>query len=188
MAQEHKIARSYHELLRRIGVMNPGEVGVASPVHLTIPVDTGDHLITPIQVPVVGFLSFTAAAVGENSGIEIEARAGGFWLEFIDNDNADQAELLIGPASIATTVVAPVVGTNFGPPAQSLIREVLTTALPAGRHFHIGNGEIVQGLPLFVARGQFLSLYRDDVNNDALFRVWFREVPVGGIGFEGPQS
>lgn len=185
---EQKIARSYHEFLRRMGVQNPGEVGLATPVHLTIPVDAADHLVTPIQVPVVGFLSFSSAAVGDQSGFEIEARAGGFWFEYLDNDNADQAFILVTAASVATTVEGDIAGTNFGPPMQSIAREVRTTAGVGGQNWAVADRDIIQGLPLFVSRGQFLSVYRQDLNNTALFSCVFREVPVGGIGFEGPQS
>ncbi len=185
---ELKIARSYHEFLRRIGVQNPGEVGVATPVQLTIPLDAADHLISPIQVPVVGFLTFTNASAAESSGFEIEARAGGFWLEYLNNDNSDQAVVLVTDESIADFVDDTIVGTNFGPPAQSIIREVRVTALVPGNNFHLNQADVLQGLPFFVPRGQFLSVYRQDVNNSSIYRVWFREVPVGGIGFEGPQS
>lgn len=185
---ELKIARSYHEFLRRIGVQNPGEVGVATPVQLTIPIDAGDQLITPVQVPVVGFLAVSSAAVGDSAGFEIEARAGGFWLEFLNNDNADQCIISVDDASISTTIEGVITGTTFGPPARSIIREARVAALVGGNRLHLTNGQILQGVPLFVARGQFLGCYRQDPNNTALFRVIFREVPVGGIGFEGPQS
>ena len=186
---ELKPARSYHELLRRIGIQNPGEVGVATPVQLTIPVDVGDHLVAPIQVAVAGGLSFTSAAVGDRGGIEIEARAGGIWVEYIDNQNGDVASILVSDASVATVIetVAAVV-TNFGPPAQSILREVRTSAFPAGSHFQMGTNDIIQGMPFFVARGQFFSVYRATTNNTALFNVFWREVPVGGLAFEGPTS
>ncbi len=78
MPAEHKASRSYHEALRRIGVVNPEEVRVGTPIQFVALVDDMTNLVPKVVVPVVAFSGGSIApGVGNHAGFHLSVRSAG---------------------------------------------------------------------------------------------------------------
>lgn len=180
MAGELKISRSYHEALRRIGIQNPGEVGVGLPIQLTAAVDDFTHLAPPVQVPVVAVGTFTAAAAATHAGLEIVAGpTRGVWIDAVEERNNSTAQCFITTVAPATIVAAVAPLCFSGPVPTSVINTIrIATALPAGGYVIEGSDQIP--LRFFLAPGQRFQVVHNTVNTAASYSVHFREVPLTG--------
>lgn len=176
---ELKIVRAYHEALRRIGVQNPGEVGVQVPVVLTAPVDDFSHLVPPVQVPVVAVAGFTPAAVGVFSGMEIlAAGCRGVWIDLIQNRQNATVFCNVATAVPGTIVSTSVPTCRTGPTPASVVNLIELAAVPASGLWISGN-DIVP-LRFFLEPGQRFQAAHVTANTNASFVIHFREVPLGG--------
>ncbi|GAI31637.1 unnamed protein product, partial [marine sediment metagenome] len=78
---DEKQTRNFHEVLRRYGVKNPGEIGLRSPIQLVSVVDDATHIIPPIVTPWFGVAGTEAAGgAGVASGVSLTAGPGGIWV------------------------------------------------------------------------------------------------------------
>jgi len=180
---ELKPSRAYHEALRRIGVQNPGEVGVQTPIFLTAAVDDFSHLVAPISVTVVSFGTNTSAFVGENSGIELVAgaRTKGVFVTLIQERNSATAQYYVGvPAGVTLSrkVLARPILCFTGPPPQSVVNEVTFDSVPEGSGV-ISGSDIVPS-ELLLEPGQSFFILRNTQNVNANFSIDWREIPTTG--------
>jgi len=79
MPDEMKGDRSYHEILRRLGVKNIGELHVQNPIVMTAQVDN----LSDIHAPLANNLYHGVAAIGDNPGQRSGAYlvSAGCWLD-----------------------------------------------------------------------------------------------------------
>lgn len=176
-----KPVRAYHEALRRIGIQNPGELEIQTPVQLTAPVDDFTHLVAPIQVPVVVIGLFIAGFAGQHSGMEIVAgaRTKGVWIDAVDNRENGQARAFISTdVPIFEGAVVPPACFS-GPTPESTFRTIrIVTPLTNGGLFMAANDEIP--LRFLLAPGQRFQVVRDTVASNANFTIHVREIPTTG--------
>jgi len=180
---ELKVSRSYHEALRRIGVQNPGEVGVQVPIFLTAAVDDFTHLVPPVGVTSVSFGTNTSAFVGEFSGLELVAgpRTRGVFLTLIQERSGSTSQYYVGvPAGavLSRKVLARPILCFTGPTPQSVVNEVTLDAVPEGGGV-VSSSDIVPS-ELFLAPGQSFIITRNGSNVNANFSIDWREIPSFG--------
>lgn len=186
MADEHKVDRSYHEALRRIGVKNPGEVRVGVPVELQAQVDDFSHLQPPVAVPVAATGIFVAGvAVNRSVFCEWEIRSpGGAWLIWAHSSNTQDAIIYTSAATLITgglVVITPRFVFPFDPATHA--GGALASIARAGTY----NGAAIDGLringggvwatPVWIERGAFVGMMTNNQVVDGVGSVGIQEVP-----------
>lgn len=177
---ELKISRAWHEALRRIGVTNPGEVGVQVPVLLTAAVDDFTHLAPPVSVPVCSFSGRGIAVVAEHAGIEViaGARTRGIWIDSVEENSGAGAVCFINAAILTVdSVIVPVC--TSGPAVQSVLRSITTGVPPGNGALEIAANDRIP-LRFFLAPGDSFQMVRATANQNGDYTIHFREVPVTG--------
>lgn len=177
---ELKISRAYHEALRRIGVQNPGEVGVQVPVQLVAAVDDFTHLAPPISVSVCSFSGRGVGVLAEHAGIEViaGARTRGIWIDGVEENSNGGAVCFINAAIL--TIDAVIVPVCFSGPAPVSILRSITTGVPPGNGaLEISANDRVP-LRFFLAPGDSFQIVRAIANTNGDYTIHFREVPVVG--------
>lgn len=187
MPRELKIDREYHAALRRIGVKDPGEVGVGVPPQLTVPVDDLTHLTPPIEVPVEGFGRVEPAqAVRFAVAVQCAVRGGpncrGVWLLFAGTATNDIV-LLSRNASIITddeSVLLPGFNTSPVVADSPLIWSRGTTTISPV--LDPNRGIILQAggewtIPMFFPPGSFICLVGQITNSPATGSMVVQIVP-----------
>ena len=179
---ELKPSRAYHEALRRIGIQNPGEVGIQTPVQLVAHVDDFTHLAPPVSVPVVIISVKGNAIVGEHSGLELRAGAAtkGVHITLVVETNNAAALAIITdtPADTESAIITPLCFS--GPTPRSTVRPIgIATPLPGDGAFEVTSSDIFP-TEFFLAPGQRFQIVRQSVNTSATYLIGFREVPTSG--------
>ncbi len=179
---ELKPSRAYHEALRRLGIQNPGEVGIATPVQLEAAVDDFTHLVPPISVPVVAITGKGLSDVGNHSGVEIiaGARTRGVHITAIESlqSAATLARIQTAPPDVIQSTITPLCFT--GPTPQSIFNAIVINAPLPGDGAWEGSGFDLTPVEFFLAPGQRLQIVSQTVSASAVFTVFFREVPTFG--------
>ncbi len=178
---ELKVSRSYHEALRRIGVQNPGEVGIQVPVLLTAAVDDFTHLVAPVSVTVAFGSSATTGTILEHSGGELQAGPGtrGVFFTFLEDSANFNQRLNIHAADDPPTFdVSPADVLFTGPAPLSRWRNIRQAATPTSGAFLLANRQYP--MTIFLAPGQRLRATHILVNTTSGMQIQWREVPATG--------
>lgn len=83
MPEELKGDRSYHEILRRMGVKNPGEVRVQNPVVMSAQVDNLSDIHPPLANNIYHAYPSIGANVGQRSGFYLVSQ--GCWVDVLNH-------------------------------------------------------------------------------------------------------
>lgn len=182
MPDELKIDRSYHEALRRIGVKNPGEVGIGVPVQLTAEVDSLAHLKPPIGVVVAGGGSFWAAAAAVRA-VTAEwhiLSPGGAWIVWGGTVDQD-ARLLLRDATVITANAADLIPAFVSAPEGLALASVLQEGDTNIAQNLLEGIQIAEGsaftIPVYVEMGVFVSLVGFNINTNLTGSIVIQEVP-----------
>lgn len=172
--------RDYHEEWRRLGIQNPGDVRYGPEIQFVAQVDELQHLIPPVQVPVVGVGAFTPAAAGTHAGLQIEARGRGCWIEWVSERAGATAHALITATPAAAVAgVGPPYSCNSGPAALSIASQIrIATPLPTNTM--VLNSQDEFPTAFFIEPGQAFQIVHNTANTNGNYTVIFREVPARG--------
>lgn len=186
MPDELKIGRSYHEALRRLGIQNPGEVRIGTPVQLTASIDELSHLVPPILVTVAGSARNVGAVAGSVSGVQLESRGpGGCWVEAVASQDGTQKRYLTFGANQGDTfyaAVAPQFLLPLGAVPTAVFAGIQGTGLAAVvNDCPIGIQNTVFQMPFYLPPGTFFVCCATGVNIAATISIMWREVPVGAF-------
>lgn len=188
---ELKPSRSWWEALRRIGVQNPGEIGVATPIQLTADVDDLSHLVPPVVVPVVAWAGFgPAPAAGNHSGIHLAVTApGGCWVEDVgDFDGTWQMKTT--RTAVATVTAAAVDVSEMTWPAEEpvqsplLLESWIAANIFAGVNRRGDSGGRLQAMPFYLRPGDHLYVWDNTVATVWVGALTWREIPRGAFSVE----
>lgn len=99
-------SRSFHEALRRLGIQNPNELGIRTPIQAVILVDDVRHLMRPMQNPVRWGGVDVTPGVALFGALRLSAGAAGARvLAFGDANNSDIHAVAPSPAGFTSVAV-----------------------------------------------------------------------------------
>lgn len=181
---DHKASRSWHEALRRVGVVNPEEVRIASPVQMQAVVDELSHLVPPVVVPVVSFGGFGhAAAAGNHSAVHLAVRSGGgAWVEDV-GDYSGTWQLKTTRTALAvinsTTVDVSQLTWPAAEPVASVLtlEEILAATIFAGTNRRGDTASRLQMFPFYLRPGDHLYIWDNTIATTFDGAITWREVP-----------
>ncbi len=194
---EHKHVRPYHEILRRVGAQNPGDLPLDTPVRLQAPADDFRHLVPPIIVPAYAALARIAADPAALAGtVELHVRGNqGIWLLGVHVASGLGTYNLITVAAPSIALGGPDSGsltpneTNssaFGDGRPSTCLFVFGTRAQAGGteswRFQAGADDPMPmtGFPVYIAPGRVVIMQKAQNNSSTDHGFFWREIPVGG--------
>ena len=180
---ELKPARAYHEALRRIGIQNPGEVGIQTPVQLVAQVDDFSHLAFPLSVGIaVGWVQ-TPGTITTHAGFELVAgaRTRGIFVEWVDEQSFNAAKLFVQSAPADFVVLGITPTCVSGPPIQSTFNRARMTSplINPNENFQTRSNQIYD-LGLYLAPGERLIMVHINTNSTGTYAVRWREYPTTG--------
>lgn len=111
MPDELKGDRSFHEVLRRLGVQNPGEMRIQNPVVLTVAADDLTYLQRPVQRRDYWWYFSGGAVPGNRTGMMLHVRGGGIWIEAHHHNSGNRVDYWVTttpPAVANQTAMTPV--------------------------------------------------------------------------------
>lgn len=181
---ELKIARTYHEILRRIGVQGPGEANVQTPVQLVAKVDDLSHLVAPIEVPRIIFgVQLAAPGAGIYNGITINAVTRGYVLEWILANGNTSLRIQYTRGAVDTDYLN--LGLNpfvplgeFGPYTTEFYEGTSNIAPVAIGTFRTLNIDQWIEPKLYVPPGEVVAIMNYNANNIFYGDFMIQEIPV----------
>lgn len=176
-----KISRDYHEALRRMGIQNPGDIEVSQPVF-TIPLDESvSALATPLQVPVSGGFIAEGAVVGRHSGVRIDARGRGIWLEWLGEIGGTVGIHVYTDVAFDTVTVAVVGDLAPSGAVESIVTQgnQLAANVPP-ISFRALQTVVIPRFPLWIPAGVSVTAVLQVANLAANISWLFREIPRRG--------
>ena len=178
-----KPSRAYHEALRRIGIQTPGELGIQTPVQLTVAVDDFSHLAFPLSVGIAVGWTQTPGTITTHAGFELVAgaRTRGIFVDWIDEQSFNAAKLFVqtAPADFVAGVLTP--RCVSGPPIESTFNQArMTSPLPNPSENFQTRANQIYDLGLYLAPGERLIMVHINTNSTGTYAVRWREYPTTG--------
>ncbi len=186
---ELKVSRSYHDALRRIGVQNPGEVGVQVPVMLTAQVDDFSALVPPVTSTIAAGRMTSAAQAATFSIIELIVQPpcrGAFVTGVVNNTGGNLLMNIVDSAPTGAITASAFLTFFTGPgpqrsnatqPACELVAAHNTTLPAANGSLEALASGIFLPLDVFLEPGQRFRIARSTQNTVVTATIFWREVP-----------
>lgn len=189
MPDELKGDRSYHEILRRAGVKNPGEVRIQNPVVMTAAVDDLSELHAPLANNMYVFAPYIGANPGQRSGCYLVSA--GCWLKIAAPYNHINFWTTDPPVPVLLNLGEVIPRTLGGEASLALQKSrvyVARDVAGAWPHptwdpeFEVDGRWFWSWLPLYLPPGRifWMTNYVDNASMRAIF--WLTELPPAPEG------